>query len=274
MGCCNAVEQVKISPLKSQLVLDSYSKTEASEIIEKLVDSSINSYEKAIMAKITPKRPLNLIEFEKSLKTSLTTELNNFDEQIGKIPETPEIFSIYSKYKIYLMSKCKSREGYFRYLNNLYSFQLIFNIRQEILTDFFDRKTSYEETINRYKKQARGTYVIYGLQKLYDHIKIGNKEEVFKLMDEDAAVVYQTLEDNRVQLERASRKAILPFNVEENSEEEEEDDDKESSIMHLPSREMLSRNNSLNNHGIPNYDEFLSKTSETNLSNQYLGVNI
>lgn len=271
MGCCHAVE-VKCSALKPQLILDSYSKSEASEIIEKYVESSIGSYEKAIMNKINPKRPLNLIEFEKSLKTSLTTELNNFDEQLGKIPENPEILSVYKKYKAYLVSKCTSREGHFRYLNNSYSFKLVFDIRKEILTEFFDNKITFDEAINKYKRLARGTYVIYGLQKLYDHIKIGNKEEMLKIMDEDAASVIQTLEDNKVQLERASRKAILPLSVEENSEEEDDDDDDNNLRLHLPSREMLSRNNSLIKYNMPYCDEFLSKTTETNLSCQYLGV--
>lgn len=262
MGCCNTTEQVRCSTLKPQLDLDAYSKAEASEMINQLVNSSINSFDLAFNRKVSPKRPLNLIEFEQVLKSTLNTEINNFDQLIGKIPENPEILAEYKKLKLYLISKCRSREGYFRYLNNSYSFKLVSDIKHDILSDFFEGKLSFDEGISKYKRFARGTFIIFGLQTLYELMSIENKDEAFKIMNQNAEKIFDKLEDNKIQLERASRKALLPLNV------QNYDQDLlyvvENPQVSFQSNEPLSRNNSLDMLKTKNYDLINSKTTETN----------
>ena len=276
MGCCNTTEQVKCSNLKPQLDLDNLSKSEASVMIEQLVNSSINSFELSVNKKVIPKRPLNLIEFEQVLKLTLNTEIINFDNQIGKIPERFEILAEYKKFKHYLISKCKSREGFFRYLNNFYSFKLVCDIKREIISDFQDGKLTFEEGISKYKRSARGTFIIYGLQTLYELLKIENKDEVLKIMNKNAERIFEKLEDNRIQLERASRKAILPLNIKDDLLDPI--DDFVNPHVSFRSHEPISRSNSIEMSKNKVYDEIVSKTSETNgcchspLNNQFLGV--
>lgn len=211
MGCCHSIEKVESSLLKNKIDLDKYPKEEVIEILKQIVNESSKSYEDILEIKINPKRPLNLSEFEQIVRYSVTTEIQNFTNKFQKIPEKPEILTEYKKFRIFLSSKCSAKEGYFRNLNDYYSSDYVTALISEIIHEFFEGKISYEDGINKYQRLARGSYVISGLQGLHNLLKQPSLESAVEQLNNEVSIIKETLSLHKKELERASRKALLPI---------------------------------------------------------------
>ena len=211
MGCCHTIEKVESSLLKSKIDLDKHPKEEVIEILKQIVNESSKAYEDILEIKINPQRPLNLSEFDQIVRYSLASEIQNFNKKFLKIPEKQENLTEFKKFRIYLTSKCSAKEGYYRNRNDYYSSDFVAGLKFEIIHEYFEGMISYEDGIKKYQRLAKGSYVISGLQGLYDLLNQPSLESAIKALNDEVSVIKENLSLNKKELERVSRKALFPL---------------------------------------------------------------
>jgi hypothetical protein len=261
MGCCQSIAKVESSLLKNQTDLDKLPKDEAIQTLKHSVSQSVKDFENALHIKITPKRPLSLSEFEQTIKYSIQSELQRFDLKFFKIPENLEILAEYKKYRSYLLSKCSSKEGYFRNLNDFYSSELVSTLSSEIIQEFFDGKFEFQDALNKYQRLARGSYVISGLQNLHGFLQMESSHQALEKLRLEMDEVEKVLEINKKELERASNKALLPLDSENDYVNPFSTPRNQSAAV--PSRVPYNPEISVKKMKVFVYEELTSKSNET-----------
>ncbi|OMJ66690.1 hypothetical protein SteCoe_36382 [Stentor coeruleus] len=218
MGCCNASEKVVSSQLKEGLDLDQLDSEKALEEITERVIKALKDFEQKVLKRITPEKPRGTIEFEQIIRYSLQETYKNFEAQFLQEPKSQEIKVEYKKYRLYLLSKCKSKEAYFRYLNDCYSFEQNLSLKNLIVNRFCSKQIDYIQAIETYQKMARGTYTIEGLEDVHEMLQLEDKESMLKKIEIKSEEIKKGLEENRIQLERIECKPLLPINAEYNDD--------------------------------------------------------
>ena len=180
-------------------------------VISRFVDEEFSNFESSLLEKIIPKKPRGAVEFEQIFQNITRNSYQNYLRHFSPAPKLPKNLKEYEQYKVYLLSKCRSKEGHYRCLNDLYSFEHNYSLKHYIIKEFSTRLLTQEEAISLYRKLAKGTFIIEGLQDVYDFLKLRDKGEMKEFVERKADEVKGIIEENRKQLERAERKAILPL---------------------------------------------------------------
>ncbi|OMJ70331.1 hypothetical protein SteCoe_31703 [Stentor coeruleus] len=210
MGCCSNKQEI-ISPMNKT---KDPSQEELKETLLSYVNIFLEDYEKLIKKKIIPNRPRAMHEFDKIVKHSINTIFQKYKEITATYSKKEYIQSEIKKYSLYLISKCKSREGYYRFINNLYSFEYANHLKKHLIQELNNSNITSEACINQYNKLAKGSYVIEGLQDLYDVLELP-AEKRLNFLNDKASKIKQELEDDRKQLIRIFDNIDLPLVSEE-----------------------------------------------------------
>lgn len=218
MGCCNASEKVVSSQLKEGLDLDKLDSEKAFGEITERVFKALKEFEQKILKRITPEKPRGLIEFEQIIRYSIQEIYKNFESQFPQEPKSPQIKAEYKKYRLYLLSKCKSKEAYFRYLNDSYSFKHNLSLKTFIVNSFCSKQINHIQAIETYQKMARGTYIIEGLQDMHEILRLEDKETMLNKIEIKSEEIRKGLEENRIQLERIECRPLFPISIKDNDD--------------------------------------------------------
>ena len=222
MGCCHSRNLVQGNVMKDQINLEKFSQTEAIEILKQKANEGFENFKSRIESNLKPDYPLGINDIERVFRNTIHSILKEFDSRFSFPISQPELKTDQTLYKKYLFSKCKAEEGFIRYINDKLSCSYIFKLQRLLLSDFFSGKCSKEETIERFKKQARGTFMISGLKKIYEIFEAQLDEKIIEELALQEISQLNSLDENKIQLERASRKALMP--VEEYLEVAKKDD--------------------------------------------------
>ncbi|OMJ70764.1 hypothetical protein SteCoe_31185 [Stentor coeruleus] len=210
MGCCHSNQKI-ISPLDkiktpSQILLK--------ETLSKYVELLLQDYEKAIIEKIVPSKPLTMHEFDKIIKSSTQKAFQKYKDMTVNFSNKETVQEEINYYRLYLISKCKSKEGYFRFLSNFHSFEFVYQLMKHLIQELNDEKLTITECVSHYKKLAKGSIILEGLQNLYDAIELPTEKRLEFIINKTNAV-RKELEDSRNQLLRIYSNANFPCTNEE-----------------------------------------------------------
>lgn len=195
MGCCSNKQEI-ISPINK---LKDSDQEELKVALSSFVNILLEDYEKLIKNKIIPNRPRTMHEFDKIIKHSTNTIFQKYKEITATYSKKDYIQSEVKKYSIFLLSKCNSREGYYRFINNFYSFEYAHHLKKHLIQELNNSNITSEACINQYTKLAKGSYVIEGLQDLYDALELPAEMRLSFLNDKTNAIK-KGLEEDRKQL--------------------------------------------------------------------------
>ena len=211
MGCCHSRNLVQGNFIKGQINLENFSKAEAIEILKQKADESFENFKSKIESNLKPDYPLGINEIERVFRNTLHFVIKDFDSKFSSPILRNELKTDQILYKKYLFSKCKAEEGFFRYINDKLSCKYIFKLQKLLLLDFLSGIYSKEEIIERFKKQARGTFMISGLKKLCEIFEAKFDENILEEFTVQETSQLNSLDENKFQLDRASRKALMPI---------------------------------------------------------------
>ena len=211
MGCCHSRNLVQNSVMKSQINLGLYPEAEALEILKQKAQESFESFKSNIESKLKPDYPLGINEIERVFRNTIHSTLKDFDSTFPLALFQTKLKTDQTLYKKYLNSKCKAEEGYFRYLNDKFSCKYIFRLQKLLISDFLSGKYSKKEAMERFKKQARGTFMISGLKRFCEIFQGQPEEKIIEDLAEQEKIHLISLDGNKNQLDRASRKVLMPF---------------------------------------------------------------
>ncbi|OMJ90618.1 hypothetical protein SteCoe_7017 [Stentor coeruleus] len=197
MGSCRSKEEI-ISPLDkiktpSQIILK--------ETLSGYVEILLQDYEKILTQKIVPSNPQTMHEFDKIIKFTIQKALQKYKDMTINFSSKEDVQEEIKNYRLYLISKCKLKEGYFRFINNYHSFEFVYELKKNLIQELNDEKLTVTECVSEYKKLAKGSYLLEGLQDLHDAVELP-LEKRLKFITNKANTIRQELEDNRNQLLR------------------------------------------------------------------------
>ena len=197
--------------MKQQINLELYSESEAKEILMEKANESFENFKSIIETKLKPDYPLGINDIERVFRNTLHSVLKDFDCTFSQPLIQNKLKTDQTLYQKYLISKCKAEEGYFRYLNDKFSCKYIFKLQKLLIADFLSGKFCKEEVIERFKKQAKGTFMISGLKKFCEIFDGTVDEKIIEDLTEQENSHLISLDENKNQLDRASRKVLMPF---------------------------------------------------------------
>lgn len=186
MGCCQNNGKIitpPIHPRPSQLV-------QLKSKLLAIVQSQVEVFETSIQQKITTNKPKNSIEFIDLINKSIKKSIKNYEESTNNSNALLSHMNQIKFFKFYLISKCKSKEGFYRNQNNYFSFKYIFNLIRFLLTKIKNEGLSKESSLEMYSKMAKGTYMIKGL----DHFNT-----LLTLEDREKEMLLQKIEKNEME---------------------------------------------------------------------------
>ena len=206
MGCCAQRHQI-ITPL----TLDQLSKiSSVRESILYYSDVFISDFEKLLFDKIIPTKPRSMHEFDNIFNYCIKTIAKNYNDYTStSYSNDPFIVTEVRKCKSFLISKCKSKEGYFRLLNNIYSFEFIFQLEKFLIEKLNKQLITEEICIGEYNKFARGSYTLQGLEDIYEAFLIDGHKRI-KFLEEKALIIRKELKEFREQLISAENYKEIP----------------------------------------------------------------
>lgn len=205
MGCCHSKQEI-ISPLEK---IKTPSQIDLKETFSRYVEILLQDYEKTITEKIIPSRPRTMHEFDKIIKSSIQITFQKYKEMTVNYSSKEDVQKEIKNYRLFLISKCKSKEGYFRFLNNYHSFEFVYQLKKHIIQELNDGKLTVTECVSQYKNLAKGSYVLEGLQDLHDAIELPVEKRLEYIINKKNAI-RQELEDNRNQLLRIYSNVNFP----------------------------------------------------------------
>jgi hypothetical protein len=206
MGCCHYKDEIKIPSIKPNTI----STETVREKFTYFLDVFINDYQSWVLEKITPEKPRSMHEFEKIIKHSLQTAVKRFQEFTSTYPDTESIRSESKKFQMFLISKCKSKQAYFRFLNNCYSFEYIYSLEKHILSQLSRTSMSVEDCVSTYMMLARGSYTLEGLEILYELVKIPEHNRN-TFLDAKALTIRSDMQKVREQLIKLDTSSSMPL---------------------------------------------------------------
>lgn len=182
MGCCHQNVRILTPPIN----LVSNYLTNEKLTLTKLVQIQVENFEKLVQTKIKPNKPKTATEISGVIELSMRKVVQDFENSVKYYNNEAQIENLIKTFKLYLVSKCKSKEGFFRNQNDYFSFKYIFNLIKFLLGKMKSEGFSVKDSIELYSKLARGAYMIMGLNEY--NILLGlsdeEKEEYLKKLEE------------------------------------------------------------------------------------------
>lgn len=154
-------------------------------IINSIISSLTKDFENSLLEKLVLGHPLSIQEFNKIIQIHIQETVNKFEMQVKGDADLKPFQSQVYLFKKYLISKCKSKEGYYRNLNDTNSAQLIARLRRTLLEQFNKGSISQEQCLEMYSKWAKGTFVLKGLNDMHQLMALKEDEREKYLSDEE-----------------------------------------------------------------------------------------
>lgn len=203
MGCCQG-KQVIITPLEKSQLLSTLSLREKLLILS---EELFQEFESLSGSKLSI--PRSLPEINQIIRQTLSSILKRFDEKTSKFKnESSE--KLISIYKFYLISKCKSAEGPLRNKNDVKSFEHLTSLKHELFDLYDQGKISSQELIEMFQKLSKGTFVLRGLNEIYEFINLSQEERRLKMKIQEENDWNQLVNDQE-ELAKASQKIFIPL---------------------------------------------------------------
>ena len=152
-----------------------------------------------MMEKMIPKTPKNNYEIDKIINISISQIMTAFKESISTFPVSELLKSEIKKSEFLLFSKIKAKEGFFRFLNNFYSFEYIFQLEKFLIRELSLNKMNDSQCIQAYTKLAKGNFVLEGLQIIHDILSC-SAEQRLEFLQKKAEITIRELEEHRNEL--------------------------------------------------------------------------
>lgn len=231
MGICRSTNKIVVVQNPDSCDLDLMFYDNPLVALASFVEKENQKFEERLLGKITPNKPRGIVEFDHIFRKIVQISFQHFLNHFIPLPKLPNVVKDYNQFKVYLLSKCKAREGHFRCLNDYFSFEHNYNLKMHLIKDFSTELLTQIEVLEKYRKLAKGTFIIEGLQDMYEVMKFTDIKAMKGFIDEKAKQIRIMLEDNRKQLDRAERKAIIPIRVEMSPSLSIQDDPKEIELI-------------------------------------------
>ena len=211
MGCCSSISKTIIVQKINTCSLDALQLENPVSLILKFVDEEFINFESKLLEKIIPTKPRGAVEFERLFQHQICISSQRYMRYFSPVPKISNNLKEYEQYRIYFLSKCRSKEGSYRCLNDFYSFEHNYTLKHHLIKEISSKLLAHEEVITLYIKLAKGTFIIEGLQDVYDFLKLAEISQMKRFVEIKANEVKMIIEANRKQLERAERRAFLPL---------------------------------------------------------------
>jgi hypothetical protein len=186
MGSCKSSQRA-ITPCNNlECDLDTSEPFEASAIVKNAIRPLVTILDNKLLEKITPTSPITSEEFEKLYRTYTKEICNRYAKQFEPKSGSEKELKIYKISRMYLISKWKSQEGYFRLLNEFYSFQHNYSLKISIIKEFWNRRDNISLIMYEYQKKAKGTYFYQGLQEICKINEFDSRDQMVEFISRNA----------------------------------------------------------------------------------------
>ena len=179
-----------------------------------IVQSLSKEFEDSLLEKLVLDEPRSIQEFNKLICSTLQDKLKKFDKQIEEFTGQKPFRSESSFFQNYLISKCKSKEGYYRNLNDFNSVQFIGRLRRNLMEQLNKGSIDQVQCLEMFSHWAKGTYVLKGLSDMHQLLALDEKGRDQYLCNEEEKEK-NDLDEDKARLMDMSRKrfADLPDEI-------------------------------------------------------------
>ena len=160
MGVCSIHKAITLG---NGIDLSRHYEAQRRKIIEAELERSFRLFKEDIFANFDKVIPCSDIEFARYLADAYAEHDRKFiseckTKRLSK-SDTERGANIFS-------FKCRALEGYFRYLNDLESLRICFDVKKRIIDHYIKNHANLDELIGIYHKDIKGTYSLQGLEEL------------------------------------------------------------------------------------------------------------
>ena len=195
MGCCAHKDEIILPFSKEAQIL-------SLEVRKKLycyTNELIDDFEKILLEKINQNKPRSVHEFNKVIQYAIQSVLRIFKQHIASFDPDPITQYEINKYKLFIISKCKSKQGHFSFLNSYYSLAYTYQLQSFLIKKLNNHAINSEECIAEYKKLAKGCFVFESIQDLHEIILLDSSERM-QLLEQRTESIRNELKEFRNQL--------------------------------------------------------------------------
>ena len=178
-----------------------------------IVQSLSKEFEDTLVEKLVVSEPRSIQEFNKLINFTLQDKLKKFELQTEEYTNQKPFQSQSSFFKNYLISKCKSKEGYYRNLNDINSVEFTSRLRRNLLEQLNKGSINEVQCLELFSKWAKGTYVFKGLSDIHQLLPLDVQERERYLCEEEEKEK-RDLEENRARLMLVGKKRFSGFSDE------------------------------------------------------------
>lgn len=209
MGCCKSKGEVIIPITKEE----KQNSTDIKGTLAFYTSIFMEDFEKILLEKITPEKPKSMHEFSKAINFGIKVVCENFNSYTSHFAKDSATQSELQKYKLFIVSKCKSKEGYFNFLNSFYSFDFIYQLEKHLVEGVMNEKLSIGQCIIEFNRLAKGCFMLEGLDDLHTVLSLPDSEK-FEFIEQKATEIKKELQNFKEQLLLAEN-ALIVLNLRE-----------------------------------------------------------
>lgn len=172
--------------------------------LNSMISSLSKDFEDSLLEKLVLCHPLSIQEFNKTMQYFIQETVKRFEMQVQEDSTLKPFQSKVYLFKNYLISKCQSKEGYFRNLNDTNSVESISRLRRNLLEQLNKGTITETQCIEMYSKWAKGTFMLKGLNDMHQLVALNEDEREKYLSDEERKEINE-LNENKLRLLEISK---------------------------------------------------------------------
>ncbi|OMJ89753.1 hypothetical protein SteCoe_8020 [Stentor coeruleus] len=173
-----------------------------------------SDFEDDIFSSINSEKPLDIFQFNTMFKLKINKAKHNF---MSIYADKHGNLSSINQHKLtFYLLKCKAKEGYFRYFNNLNSIFFLHNLKLELINkEYIENKISIEDIMKKYMKRIKGCYIQQGYNELENILKYGKTRTKMNILTFQQTIVEKNkLENNLYMILDADNFDTYPLGLE------------------------------------------------------------
>lgn len=180
------------------------------QMFDRLISEVGEKFDNAVLLKMSSEKPQDFSKFNRMIKLQIDKAEQ---ELVGKLSgivkkDCQKVVGL----RKFLVSTCKAKEGYFRYLNCIHSLRYMHLLKLQLIEDAVSCKSTDTEVLGIYMKSAKGCYSMQGFLELEGLLKLKNDPSDMKVnLYKQTIAEQKTLQSELKILDEANEISLIPL---------------------------------------------------------------